>query len=188
MEALVPTLVAALIAGIGDQPAWYVARLSDAARATAATLGCLLIVHVIAATLMATAGGLAAPILTPNAKALLVALALGAAGIGSLIKMPPIGGVDALATGGFVTTLVQMIRITAIDRTAFIVFAFAARGPSPQLAAIGGLTGAVALAVIAMTLGAASWRAFPWRAITLIAGSLLLIAALLTGLGALRLI
>lgn len=182
MEALVPALVAALLAGFGDRPATRTARLAGVHGAAFALITAAL-VHATVVALAAGGGALTAPILNPNAKALLVGLALvlaGAAGLRGRRR-------DDGRPGGVIGGPLDLWGMALTDRTAFITFALAVRGPSPLLAAAGAWTGAMLLAIVAVSIGERDWHRLP-RAAVIGTSALLLMVGLVIGLGALRLI
>ena len=185
MEALVPALIAALVAGVGDRPAMIAARIGDRYRGRWAIVT-LVVAHAAAAAIAVTGAWVVAPLLTANARALLLALALIAGGVGALLRAGP-PRVER-CTGGRATTFVAMIGAALGDRTTFITFALAVRGPEPTLAGIGATIGAVVLGVAAVTLGERGWRALPLPALSILGGALLVGVGIVTGLAGLRLI
>ena len=141
----------------------------------------------MAATIAAVGGALVAPILTPNAKALLLAVALIYAGVAALWRRKAPARLAGWKLGALGTSAVGGGILALGDRTAFVTFALAARGPSPSLAATGAIVGALVLAAIAIASGERGWTRLPLRAISIVAGGLLLATGLVIGVGALRL-
>ncbi|URW75799.1 TMEM165/GDT1 family protein [Sphingomonas donggukensis] len=127
-------------------------------------------------------GALVAPLLSPNAKAFLLALALLFVGIAALFPARAPGWSLRFARGGPVAAALGTSALALGDRTAFIAFALAARGPSPALAVAGALGGAIVVAGAAMT------RRLPTRALSVAGGVLLAATGAVVALGALRLI
>lgn len=185
MDALVPALIAALLAGIGDKPAWFAARASGRYGAGMVLSG-VLAAQLIACAIAVGGGILVAPLLTPNAKALLLAIALISGGVSVLLRASPVKANGRVR--GPVMAFVEMATLMVSDRTTFITFALAARGSEPVLAGVGAAIGAMALACAAVTLGAAGWRALPLKWLSLGGGAILLVAGIVVGLGGLRLI
>ena len=185
MDALVPALVAALLAGVGDRPAWFAARASEHYEA-AWTLSGFLAAQLIACAIAVGGGMLAAPLLNPNAKALLLAVALISGGVSALLRTSPATSDERVR--GPVMAFLEMAALVVGDRTTFITFALAARGSEPVLAGVGAAIGAMALAFAAVMLGAAGRRALPLRWLSISGGAILLVAGIVAGLTGLRLI
>ncbi|WP_326522789.1 hypothetical protein [Sphingomonas sp.] len=181
MDALIPAFVAALAAGIGDRPARLAARLGDSAGAGRTVSG-MAIGHATGIAISVAGAMWMAPMLTPNARALMLAVALVFAGAGALwgsrAPAPPRGSpVIAAAAGSFV----------AGDRTAFLAFGLALNAAVPLLAGAGALAGALVLAGVAATLGNREWERLPLTLVGRIAGGVMLPIGLIVGAGALRL-
>lgn len=188
MEAFVPALVAALFAGVGDRPASIAARLAGGNRPLLLIWGVIVLAHAAAAAVAAGLGGLIAPMLNPEARGLLVALALVFAGGGAMARVIRGDKNRRDRAGGTMLAFLSLTMIALFDATAFLTFAFAARGPSPITAALGAVVGAGALAFIAGSLGEKEWQRLPLRALDVFGGAALLAAGLVVGAGALRLI
>lgn len=180
-------LVAALLTQATDRTAWLAARLGTRFDRPGATIAGVVIALIIVNAIAAAGAMLIAPMLTPNARALLLALALVSAGGASLValKQPAIS--DARA-GAFISSLAGALALGIGDRTQFITFAIAARTPIPALAAIGATLGGLAVAVPSVLAGETGRAHLPERPIRLTVAVLLLGAGAITGLGALRLI
>ena len=180
MDALVPAFIAALLAGIADRPARLAAEL--AARSSIARVVAGLILGHALAIAISVAGALwIAPMMAPNARSLLlaVALILAAIGVAWQRRATPADGdaFIAAAAGGFV----------AGDGTAFLAFALAVKGSAPILAGVGALAGASVL-VVAAAMAGPDWRRLPLVWLGRAAGAVLLITGLIVALGAMRLI
>lgn len=161
--------------------------LGDRYRSAWPVLTGLTAAHVLAAALAAIGGWLVAPMLTPNASALLLAVALMFAGIAAMWRGKAPDPRDRRRLGPFGTSALGGGMLAVGDRTAFIIFALAARGPSPALTALGAAIGAVVLAGLALSGGERGWIRLPLHAISIAAGSMLLATGLVLALGALRL-
>ncbi|MES2336743.1 MAG: hypothetical protein V4537_01450 [Pseudomonadota bacterium] len=182
MDALVPAFIAALLAGIGDRPSRLAAMLGDRGALYQVVAG-LILGHAVGIGISVVGAIVIAPLLTPNARALMLAIALLFAGIGALWggrrPAPPTGNAFvAAATGSFVMG----------DRTAFLAFGLAIKGSAPLLAGIGALAGATLLATVAAMVGAHAWERLPLALLSRIAGALLLVTGLVVAGGALRVI
>jgi putative Ca2+/H+ antiporter (TMEM165/GDT1 family) len=187
MEALVPAFIAALLTQVGDRPAMLTAILAD-------RYGRPLLVALAAG--LAHAGGNAvaaggalwiAPMLTPNAQALLIAIALLFAGLGALWPAKRTDRLEHWQLGSILTPLLAVFILALGDRTQFLTFALAARG-EPWFAFAGATFGAFAVAFIAAVLGELSWSRLPFRAFRIATGLFFLAGAAWVGAGALRLI
>jgi putative Ca2+/H+ antiporter (TMEM165/GDT1 family) len=188
MESLVPALVAALCAGIGDRPAWLAAILGDRYRASAAVFAGFVLALGGAAAVAALSATLILGILTPNARLLMLALALIFAGVGCLMRTRAPDRLEGWRLGAFLTTMLGGFVLALGDRTAFLVFGLAAWGASPWLAAAGAAIGGVVLTGLAASLGEAVWRTLPLRGLSAAAGVAFLGLGTIGALSALRLL
>lgn len=188
MEALVPALVAALLAGVGDRPAWLAAILSDRfSRPGAVLLGVLLAESMIGAA-AAAGGSVVGPLLTPNSALLLVAIALIFSGASALWRPRMPDRLESWQTGAVATAFLGTFSLALSDRTAFITFALAARGPGPAFAGVGAVLGATMLAFAAMACGERAWRRSVRQRLSMVAGGLLTLVGLIAALQALRIL
>lgn len=136
------------------------------------------------------AGGAAliGPMMTPNARSLLLGLALLAGGAGALWRLREPARVEGwrmpVLALAFLATFSQALG----DRTAFLTFALGARSATPQLAAVGAVAGSVALASLAIALGEKGWARLPRRALGIAAGSVFVILGVFATASGLRLI
>ena len=179
-------LVAALLTQATDRSAWLAARIGDRfERSGAAIAG--LVLALLAVNAIAAAGALlVAPILTPNARALLLALALVSAGGAALLAPKP--PAERFRGGAFIASLAALLALGIGDRTQFITFAIAARTPIPALATAGATIGGLAVLIPALLAGERAYTRLPLRAIRLPIAGLLLVAGAVIGLAALRLL
>lgn len=188
MDALVPAFVAALLAGVGDRPAWLAAILSDRYGRPLSVLLAFALAHA-AVSAIAAAGAIAiAAVMTPNAKALLLAVALIFAAVGALWKTKTPDRLERWRMGAFPTALLGGFVLVFGDRTAFLTFGFAARSPTPLMAAAGAAAGSVVIAFVAVACGEATWLRLPLRRISAAAGAILFIVGALMALSALRIL
>ena len=179
-------LVAALLTQASDRGPWLAARLGDRFERRPTAIAGLVIALVIVNALAAAGAMLIAPLLVPEAKKLLLALALVSAGGAALFH--PKAPADTFRGGAFVATLAALLALGIGDRSQFITFALAARTPIPALAAIGATLGSIAILIPAMLIGERAYTRLPQRAIRLPIAAIMLIAGLVIGLGALRLL
>lgn len=187
MEALVPAFIAALVTQFGDRSAWLAAVLGDRYRRPLIVALAAGLAHALGNGLAALGGGLVAAMLTPNAKALLVALALLLGGGGALFPMGKLDRLERWRMGPVVTALLGIFILALGDRTQFLTFAIAAGTGAPWLAATGAALGAFAVAFVATLVGEIGWQKLPQRGWRIASGVAMLGAGAVVGLGALRL-
>ena len=181
-------LVAAALAQIGDRPAWLTAILADRCRKPWLILAAAALAVAAAGAIAASAGAWIAPKLAPNARQLMLALALGLQGAGAFWPVKPPDRLAGWRLGAFLTSFAGLFILTFGDGLMFIVLALAARSPVPALAAVGATLGSLAVLAPAALMGEAAWLKLPLVVVRRVAGALFLIAGLVLGLGALRLI
>lgn len=180
---MVAVLLALLLALLLEQGNATQVRIADARTAHDARI--MIGTAAATAALAALAGGAVAPLLSPEARLLFLALALGFGATGlllSLVVPSARRNVEGLAgLGAFV------VRRSG-ENVLFGVGAVAAFTGDPVLTAIGGATGSLAALYAAVFAGPNAVRS-PWaRGIRGVAGTLLLVAAMLAAADALRLI
>lgn len=188
MDSLVPAFIAALLIQAGDRSPWLVALLADRFGKPLLVALAAVLAHATGNVIAATGGMLIAPMLTPNAKQLLLALALAFAAAGALWRLKPPDRLEGWQLGAFLTPLLGVFILAAGDTTQFFTLAFAARGPSPLLTAIGAILAVLVVNSVAAFAGETPWRKLPVRAYRIGFGLVCLIAAIILALGALRLI
>lgn len=181
-------LVAAALAQPGDRPAWLAAILSDRYRAPGRVIAAAALALLAAGLLAAFAGSLLAPQLTPEAKQLLLALALLFQGAGALFPVKPPARLAGWRLGALPTSLLGLFILAFGDGVQFVVLALATRTTLPWLAAVGATLGALAVIAPAAVLGEAQWTALPLNTVRRSVGAMFVVAALGLGLSALRLI
>ena len=136
MDALMAALVTAIVIHATDRTPWLIAGLGARYRQH------LLILIGVAGALaavnaLATIGGAAlAPRLTPNARALFLALALAAAGLGCFGTLKPPESFSGWRTGPLLTPLVGMLTL-GFGSAQFVAMALALRSGTSAFAAIG---------------------------------------------------
>lgn len=161
MDALVPAFVAALLAQVCDRSPWLAAILADRygkpfTVALAALLG-----HAAGNAIAGIGGALIAPLLTPNAKQLLLALAMAFAALGALWRLKPPDRLETWKLGALPTALLGLFILALGDTTQFFTLVFAAREPSPWLAVVGATLAAFAVNLAAALIGERGWRRLP---------------------------
>ena len=133
----------------------------------------------------ALAGWLGAAIgatLVPQAKAMLVAIALVLAALELAVLKAPRAPSEPTRAFGAAALVLSAAQLSAA--TSFIVFALSAALSAPWLAAAGGAVGSGAVLSAAWIAGADWERRLPLKAVRLGLAALLLLAAVITGLSA----
>jgi len=175
-------LVAAALATLGGREAVRVARLSAALGGGRALLVAGWIACAIACMLAARLGAGIAGELVPDAKAMLVAIALLLAALELLVLRPGRAPAEPTRSFGAVLLVLGAAQLTAA--AGFLVFALASATGAPWLAALGGALGSGAVFTTAWSLGA-EWEArMPLGLLRYGVAGLLLAAAVATGLSA----
>lgn len=188
MDSLVPAFIAVLLALAGDRSPWLVAILADRFGKPFTVAIMAIIAHSAGNVIAATGGMLVAPMLTPNARQLMLALALIFAAMGALWRLKPPDRLEGWKLGAFATPLLGVFILAAGDTAQFFTFAFAARGPSPVLAAVGASVAVAVVSTAAALMGEKAWRKLPIRPYRIGFGLLCLAAGFILAAGALRLI
>lgn len=187
MEALVPAFIAALLTQMGDRPAILTAILADRFGRPVTIAVAAGLAHALLSLFAALGAELMAPSMTPNARALFVAIALLFGGVSSLFPVKPPKRLEEWRLGSFPTAFLGVFSLALGAQTQFFTLAFAVRS-DPWFAAAGATAGAFAVAFVAAVLGEAGWVKLKFRAFRAGIGILFLIAGVVIGLGALRLI
>ncbi|MGY2734836.1 TMEM165/GDT1 family protein [Sphingomonas sp. UYP23] len=187
MDALMAALVAALFTQASDRTPWTAALLGDRYPSKAAVIAAATLAIALGNALGVVGGVIVAPLLSPNARDLLLAFALLSAGASGCWPLKPAKLRD-WRVGAFGTSLVAIGMLGFGDRTQFITAALAARSATPALAVVGATLGAMVVLVPAILLGTRGLRKIPATALRLGASVGLLIFGAVQGLGALRLI
>lgn len=181
-------LVVAALAQVGDRPAWLAALLADRYKAPFTVIVASALALAGASGIAVALGAVLAPMLTPEAKQLLLALALAMQGAGAFWPAKAPERLDGWRLGAFLTAALGLFILLFGDGVQFIVAALAARTPFPALAAVGATLGGLVPLAAAALLGEKDWTALPLRPARYAIGGIFLLAALWLGLGALRLV
>jgi Ca2+/H+ antiporter, TMEM165/GDT1 family len=180
LAALIPALIAVLLAEMGGKTqrlAHSVAERFGPGR----TLSALLLTSAIGLCVAAAGGAYISRMLTPDARTLLAALALGLAGL------PMLWLRDWAVPAS--KHLVPAFAVAQFgDSAQFIVFAIAAQGGEGVLAALGGLFGIVGAAAPPVLLGSQWPGRVPLTMVRLAAAALLIATAIWIAAHALRLL
>ena len=187
MEAFVPAFLLALLSQIGDRPPLLAAILVDRYRRPATLLLAAVAAHGAGSAIAAALGATFTATLTPEAKSLLLAMALLFAGVTGLWTSRLPSRLDRWRLGAFATSLAGLFILALGERTQFLTFALSTGG-APWFAAAGATLGATVVSAAALNLGEAHWSALPLRQLRLAIAALFLLAGTIIGLGALRLV
>jgi hypothetical protein len=175
-------LIAAALATLGGREAVRVARLSAALGGGGALLVAGWLACVIACMLAARLGAAVAGELAPEAKTMLVAVALLVAGLELLVLRPGRAPAEPTRSFGAVLLVLGAAQLTAA--AGFLVFALAGATGTPWLAATGGALGSGGVFGAAWAMGP-EWEArMPLRLLRYGVAGLLLVAAVVIGLSA----
>ncbi len=182
MEALLPALVACLLAEMAGRVA-VTTESYAVTRPAWGLLAALLISTTLSLAIGAIGGAWMARLVTYEARTLLLGLALILTG-GTLLIRPK---ADPLSEPPKGAPLWRYLATQLGDNSQFIVFAFAARGNAPVLAALGGLAGVIAAGCLPLLLDK-GFRRLPLLTLRRASGGLLLLTGLWSALHALQLI
>ncbi len=175
-------MIAAAAATLGGREAVRVARLSASLGTGMGLLAACWFACILACALSAWLGAGIAAQLGPDAKAMLVAIALLLAGIELIVLRP--GRAPAEPTRSFGAILIVLGASQLTAAAGFLVFALAGATGAPWLAAAGGALGSGAALTAAWSLGH-DWEAhLPLRLLRHAVAGLLIVAAIVTGLDA----
>lgn len=188
MDSLVPAFIAVLLAQAGDRSPWLAAVLADRFGKPFTVAFAAFLAHAAGNAVAATGGMLVAPMLTPNARQLLLALALGFAAMGALWRLKPPDRLGGWKLGTFATSLFGIGILAAGDTTQFFTLAFAAQEPAPVLAAIGATLAALVINTAAALMGEKAWRKLPIGPYRIGFGLICLVTGAILTASALRLI
>lgn len=181
-------LVLGAICQAGDKTPWLAAILVDRYR----TPGIVILATAVALAgnyaLGVIGGLLIAPMITPEAKLLLLALALLFAGLSTTLRSKTPDRLEGWRLGALGTSMLGLAIMVFGDRMQFVVVGLAARSELPWLAAVGATLGALAVAVPAALIGERQWLALPQRGIRIGSAIVLVLAGIVSGLMALRLV
>jgi putative Ca2+/H+ antiporter (TMEM165/GDT1 family) len=187
MDALMAALVAALLTQASDRTPWAAAGLGDRYEHKGAVIAGVALALAFGNALGAVGGVVVAPMLSPNAQGLLLALALLSGGVAGFWPTRP-AKARGWRLGAFGSSLVAVAVLGFGDRTQFVTAAFATQATTPAFAAIGATIGSVAVTVPAILLGERGLRKLPTTALRLGAAAVLTLAGAVQALSALRLI
>ena len=184
MDTLLPAFLAALLAEVGDKTQWLVLLLGARFGKRPAVLGGIALAAIINAALAGFGGALIAGLITPEARALLLAIALVSAGVGAWLPIKAPEPVDGWRLGAFFSSFGAFFLLELGDKTQFLTAAIAARAGSAAMATAGAAAGVILASAATLALGAALPRVVLRRG----AGTVFLLVGFAVAVSALRLI
>lgn len=181
-------LVLGAITQMSDRTPWLAAILADRLRRRALVLAAAALALGVNYAMGVVAGMAVAALIIPEAKLLLLALALVLAGVGTAWRDKAPDRLEGWRIGAAATSFLGLFIMAFGDRMQFIAAALAARSDLPWAAAVGATLGAWGVNVVAVMLGERGWTALPLRWIRLAAAVLLVVIGVVLALNALRLV
>lgn len=186
MEALVPAFLLAVLTQLCDKPAMLGAILADRYGRPLTVALAAGLAHAATNFAAAAGGTLIGPMMTPNARALLLAIALIYGALGMIGSNRIKDRLDGWKLGAFLTAFLGIL-ILSFGETTPAFTAALSTGGQPWFAAAGASIGAFGVAFVAAVLGERIWAAAPWRWLRILSGVAFLIAGCWIGVNALRL-
>lgn len=189
MDALMAGLVLGALCVAGDRTPWLAAILADRYRAARGLVIAAAALAFLGNYMLGALGGiLVAPLLSPEARGLLLALSLILAGLGVSWRQKAPDRLAGWRLGPFGTSALGLAIMIFGDRMQLIAAALATRPPLPWLAAAGATLGALAVVVPAIVIGEARWMALPRRLICTASAAILTLSGVIIGLRSIALI
>lgn len=187
MDALLTALVACFIGELGDRSQLLTLILADRFRSNRAIFGGIAIAAIANAAVSATAGSLIAPMLGTDARALFLAMAIVAAGIGLVAPVRAPDPLTGWRIGALLTSALGLFILGFGNGPQFLAMGIAAGSGAPIMAGVGTALGTVLALLPALILGRDHLRGLPVVWIRRVSGALLLLVGLWIGLRALGL-
>lgn len=181
-------IVLGAITQLSEKTPWLAAIFADRFRRPALVVLAAVLALVFNYAIGVAAGLAVAALLTPEARLLLLALALVLAGAGTGFRFKRPDALEGWRTGPAFTSIAGLAIMAFGDRMQFVVAALAARSSLPWAAMVGAVIGAAAVNVVAVALGEAAWLRLPLKGLRIAAAAVLLIAGVVIGVNALRLV
>lgn len=181
-------LVAGLLAQASDRTPLLVSGLATHTRRPGSVLAAAVLAVALSSAVGAAGGALVAPMLTPEARALLLGLALLSAGVPALLLMKAPRSLDRARLGAFGTALLLLTAATMGDGAQFLTAALAARQGQPVFAGVGVVIGSGTVLVAAALASPRDIDRLPLRAIRAVIGIGMIGTGLVAILGGLRLL
>ena len=181
-------LVLGAITQLSDRTPWLAAILADRFARRGMVLAAAVLAFALNYTVGVVVGAAITALIIPEAKLLLLALALLLAGLGTAWRDKAPDGLAGWRIGPVATSFLGLFIMAFGDRMQFIVAALAGRSELPWAAAVGATLGASVVTGYAIVAGERAWTALPLRAIRIAAAVVLTVAGLLVANSALRLV
>ncbi|GAA0726081.1 TMEM165/GDT1 family protein [Sphingomonas japonica] len=185
---LVPAFIAGLLAQSTDRSPWLMAILADRYRRPAIVLIAAAAAIAVGNSVAAFAGTLIAPTLNPEARTLMLALALLFAGGGALLPVREPDRLSGWRIGSVATTFLGIIILAFGDAAQFLVLGLTAQQPGSVHAAIGATAGCMVALLAPVSIGEQAWLRLPLRPLRWTIAVLFLLAGAITLLSAFRII
>ncbi len=185
MDALLIALLGCLVAEMGGKSQMLVAAQAHRFGRNAPVVLGLIVATIANCAIAALMGRYLAPMLSPEARLLFLAMALLFLGVGLLWPVKPPDLLRGWRIGPFPTTLLGLFILAFGDGAQFLILGLAVRMADPLLAALGGTIGIVVALMPAVLLRDRLFTLLPMRVIRLGGGALMILAGLGTGLSAL---
>lgn len=186
MDALLPAFIAVLLAETGDRVQTQSHRLSLAVADLRPVWLALLLSGLIIFGVAASGGAYLSEMMSYRARSLLFGMALLLAGLPMLIRIK--SAMPLSARNPFVTSLACLVPAQLASGSPFLIAALSARTDMPGLSVAGGYAAHIFAAALPL-IGRAEWPgALPLPLLRRLAGIILVVAGLWTGLVALQLI
>jgi hypothetical protein len=177
MPAFFLSFVAVAFAMLAGRDAVRVARLRASLGWGGPLVVTVLLAALAGAALAAWIAGELAPLIPPDFKPVVVAVALGLAGLEVLLRAAPAEAKEPTRSMGAITLVLLLGMVT--DASGFTILSLAIATGEPLLAAVGGALGALVVLVGAIVAGE-DWQALPLKALRMVVGFGLLLAAIAT--------
>ena len=185
MDVLIPALIAILLSETGGKTQNFALAHAMAGQGKTGVIA-LILSSLLVYGAAAVGGTLIGPMIPLEARSLMVAVALLAAGVPMVIKAraaPALPAPPSLIRSAFGFTTTQFG-----DGAQFLVFALAARGTSPGFAMAGALLGVTASALLPAMMGKDWPQGSLITGLRMTAGALLSVAGFVMAISALQLI
>jgi len=177
MPAFFLTFIAVAFAMLAGRDASRVARLRTSLGWGGPLLVTVMLAAFAGAALAAWIAGELAPLIPPQFKPVVVAVALGLAGLEVLLRAAPKQAKEPTRSMGAITLVLLLGMVT--DASGFTILSLAIATGEPLLAAAGGALGALVVLVGAIVAGE-DWQALPLKMLRLVVGCGLLLSAVVT--------
>jgi putative Ca2+/H+ antiporter (TMEM165/GDT1 family) len=188
MDALLPALIVAALAEIGDRTQRLAMLLGKRFARPGAVIAGIALAALLSCGIAAALGSVLATEIDHRAIRLMTGVALLLAGGGAALRVKPADPVDGWRLGPFLSSAAAFFLYALFDKTQFVVAAIAGGSLQPVATAVGGAIGITLVHAPAVVLGDRLPRLVPLAALRTAAGIVLAIAGIVIGLSALQII